>query len=165
LGDYAGDHRHYMGGAMAVGPVSTMKLVLRIVLAVVLGNILGYGLFRLAAWASAFSWNEGVPPTFGALIWRISLTAIAFGAPPVLMGALAGQVAGRYEAAVGVGAALWGVSARQWWPEVVPLLPPESWVAPMTIILLSGLVGGWLVGTRRLTANSQTSLSHTSNDS
>jgi hypothetical protein len=141
-----------------------MKTVLRVVLAVILGNVLGYSLFRLAAWASAFSWNEGAPPNFGALIWRISLTAIAFGTPPVLMGALAARVAGRYEPAVGLVAALWGVSARQWWPEVVPLLPPESWIAPMTIILLSGLVGGWLAGSR-LTANSQTPYSHTSNDS
>jgi hypothetical protein len=133
---------------MAIGTVPAVKTTLRIILAVILGNVFGYGLFRLAAWASAFSWNEGAPPIFGALIWRICLTAIAFGAPPVLMGALAGRLAGRYEPAVGLAAAAWGLSAQQWWPQVVPLLPPESWVAPMTIILLSGLVGGWLAGSR-----------------
>jgi hypothetical protein len=137
-----------MGGLVVIGPNATVKTIFRIILAVVLGNVFGYGLFRLAAWASAFSWNEGAAPTFGALIWRICLTAVAFGAPPVLMGALAGRLAGRYEPAVGLAAAAWGLSAQQWWPQVVPLLPPESWVAPMTIILLSGLVGGWLAGSR-----------------
>jgi hypothetical protein len=122
--------------------------IFRSLLAILLGNAFGYGLFRLAGWASSLAWQGGPPATFGELLWRIGLTAVAFGAPPVLMGALAARLASRFEPGVGLAAALWGVTARQWWPSTVPLLPAESWIAPMTLILLSGLLGGWLAGLR-----------------
>jgi hypothetical protein len=121
---------------------------LRSAAALILGNALGYGLFRLAAWSVAQLWRSGPPQSFGELLLRLGLSAMAFGAPPVIVGALAAAAAGRYEPWIGLGAALWGFTARFWWPAVVPLLPPESWVAPMTLILVSGLVGGWLVGSR-----------------
>ncbi len=124
-----------------------MKSWLRIGAAVILGNALGYGLFRLAAWAAPQWWRAaGNPIPFGVLLALIGLTAIAFAAPPVMIGALAARLAARYEPFVGLAAAGWGITAYQWWPERVPLLPPQSWVAPMTLILVSGLVGGWLAG-------------------
>ena len=122
-----------------------MKLVFRLSVALLLGNTLGYLLFRLAAWASSLSWAGPPPSSFGELLWRMGLTAIVFGAPPVIMGALAGRFVQRYEPLVGLASALWGITARWWWPEQVRHLPPESWIAPMVIIFLSGLVGGWLV--------------------
>lgn len=126
-----------------------MRLPLRIALAVVFGNALGYGLFRLAAWAAPQWWRAAESPIpFGGLLLLIGVTAISFATPPVIVGALAARVAARHEPVVGLAAALWGVTARQWWPPQVPLLPPESWVAPMTLILLSGLMGGWLAGHR-----------------
>ncbi|MBM4424061.1 MAG: hypothetical protein FJ030_11820 [Chloroflexi bacterium] len=122
----------------------------RIAFAIILGNLVGCALFRLAAWASPQWWRSvGDAVPFGKMLWLISLTAIAFATPPVIVGALAARLAGRYEPAVGLASALWGLSARQWWPSQVPLLPPESWVAPMTLILLSGLVGGWLAARQR----------------
>lgn len=141
-----------------------LKTTIRIALAIFLGNLFGYGLFRLAAWASSASWQNGPPSSFGELMWRIGLTAISFGAPPILMGALAARLAGSFEPAVGLAAALWGVTARQWWPATVPLLPPESWVAPMTLILLSGLLGGWLIGLRAA-STARLAHSHISKDS
>ncbi len=141
-----------------------MKTTLHLCLAILLGNAFGYGLFRLAAWASSLSWEGGPPSTFGALLWRIGLTAIAFGAPPVFVGALAARLASRFEPGVGLAAALWGVTARQWWPATVPLLPAESWIAPMTLILLSGLLGGWLAGLRA-PSTSHLGDSHISKDS
>jgi len=125
-----------------------MKLFFRISLAILFGNLLGYGLFRLAAWATPQIWQGEPPSSFGMLLVRIGLTAMSFATPPVLIGALAARVAGRYTPWVGLASAAWGLTARQWWPATVPLLPPESWVAPMMLILLSGLVGGWLGGGR-----------------
>ena len=125
-----------------------MKTILRVTLAVAGGNALGYAAFRLAAGLTPHWWAAaGTPLPFGQLMLMIAFTAIAFAAPPVIVGALAAKVAAAYEPFVGLAAALWAVSARQWWP-AVPLLPPQSWIAPMTLILLSGLMGGWLMGWR-----------------
>ncbi|HKZ71088.1 MAG TPA: hypothetical protein VJ020_13470 [Anaerolineales bacterium] len=127
-----------------------MKSIVRLALAVLLGNALGYGLFRLAAWTTPKIWAAAPPPVpFGQLLLLIGITAISFATPPVIVGALAARVAARHEPFVGLATALWGVTARQWWPaQEIPLLPPQSWVAPMTLILVSGLVGGWLAGGR-----------------
>ncbi|MEK6575010.1 MAG: hypothetical protein AABZ58_11950 [Chloroflexota bacterium] len=141
-----------------------MKTIIRIALAILLGNALGYTLFRLAAWAAPQWWHAvETPIPFGKLL-LIGLTAISFATPPVIVGALAARVAARWEPAVGLAAALWGVTARQWWPTQVPLLPPESWIAPMTLILMSGFVGGWMAG-RRLPSPALPIDSSASNDS
>jgi hypothetical protein len=125
-----------------------MKTAIRVVVAVLLGNGLGYGAFRLAGEFTNYLWSGGPPADFGALLWRICLTAMAFSTPPVIIGAVMARIAGKFEPWVGVGSAMWGLTAKQWWPATVPLLPPESWIAPMGLILLSGLMGGWLVGSR-----------------
>lgn len=132
---------------MADGP-SRLKGALRLAAAVLLGNALGWGLFQAAGWLTMRLWQAGPPGSFVELLLRLGASAIAFGAPPVIVGALAAGAAGRHEPWVGLGTAGWGVSARFWWPGAVPLLPSGSWVAPMTLIFLSGLVGGWLVGSR-----------------
>ena len=125
-----------------------MKFLLRLSLAILCGNLFGYGLFRLAAWVTPQVWPGGPPSSFGLLLVQIGITAMSFATPPVIIGALAARVAGRYTLWVGLASAAWGLTARQWWPATVPLLPPESWVAPMMLILLSGLAGGWLGGGR-----------------
>lgn len=125
-----------------------MKTTLRVVVAVVLGNALGYGAFRLAGGFTHYLWDAGPAPNYGTLLGRICLTAMAFSAPPVIIGAVMARLAGKFEPWVGVASAVWGLTAKQWWPATVPLLPPESWVAPMVLILLSGLMGGWMVGSR-----------------
>jgi hypothetical protein len=125
-----------------------MKSFLRVSLSIVLGNALGYGLFRLAGWATPQLWRDGPPSSFGTLVFRMMVVAISFGTPPVFVGAVMARLAGRYEPWVGLGSALWGLSARFWWPQTVPFLPPQSWVAPTMLILMSGLIGGWLIGNR-----------------
>jgi hypothetical protein len=136
---------------MAPGPRrlnNALRSALRLGATVLLGNALGYGLFQLAGWLAVRLWQAGPPGSFGDLLFRLGLTAMAFGAPPVIVGALAAGAAGRHEPWVGLGAAGWAVSARFWWPGAVPFLPAQSWVAPMSLILVSGLMGGWLVGSR-----------------
>lgn len=118
---------------------------MRVALAAIGGNVTGYAAFRLAAWWMPQWWtavNSATP--IGQFMTLIAFTAIAFAAPPVIVGALAARVAGTYEPYVGLAAALWGVSARLWWP-AIPRLPAESWIAPMALIMVSGLMGGWMV--------------------
>ncbi|MBI3240913.1 MAG: hypothetical protein HYZ49_01275 [Chloroflexi bacterium] len=123
-----------------------MKSFARVMLSVLGGNVIGYAAFRLALWAAPQWWEAAGPRSgLGETMLLMALTAISFAAPPVMVGALAARAAARYEPFVGLAAMLWGASARLWWPPV-PLLPAESWVLPMTLILLSGLMGGWLAG-------------------
>jgi hypothetical protein len=144
-----------------------MKTILRAGVVVLVANGLGYGFFRLAGWFATQLWEQGPAPDYGTVIWRICITAIAFSTPPVIIAALAARVAGRYEPWVGLGSALWGLSARLWWPASVPLLPPESWVAPMSLILISGLIGGWMVSRHPpvMNAVSPTATAESSKDS
>lgn len=125
-----------------------VKSFLRVMLSVLSGNVIGYAAFRLALWAAP-QWWAGPRNGFGMTMLMMALTAISFAAPPVIVGALAARVAACYEPFVGLAAMLWGTSVRWWWPPQIPLLPPESWVLPMTLILLSGLMGGWLAGESR----------------
>lgn len=117
-------------------------------LSVLGGNVVGYAAFRFALWAAPQWWEAAGPKTtIGTMLLLMAFTAIAFAAPPVIVGALAAKAAARHEPFVGLAAMLWGTSAKVWWPSAqIPLLPPESWVLPMTLILLSGLMGGWLAG-------------------
>ncbi len=82
-------------------------------------------------------------PLLGVLA-LIAVSSISFAAPPVIIGALAAKVASRHELFAGLAASLWGVSAFSWWP-TIPTLPSESWLAPMTLIFLSGLMGAWVM--------------------
>ena len=126
--------------------VSGMKGFVRVALSVLGGNVIGYAAFRLALWWTP-QWWTGPRSGFGETMLLMALTVISFAAPPVMVGALAARAAARHEPFVGLAAMLWGASARLWWPSAaIPLLPPESWVLPMTLILLSGLMGGWLAG-------------------
>lgn len=123
-----------------------MKTLLRYLLTLLGANVLGYAAF-LWAWRVVPGWWSAAarPLPFGWLLGLIAVTAIAFAAPPVIIGATAARVAGRHEPYVGLGSALWGLTAYRWWPAEQLPLPPESWVAPMSLILLSGLLAGWVV--------------------
>ncbi|MEK7275738.1 MAG: hypothetical protein AAB427_00175 [Chloroflexota bacterium] len=125
-----------------------MRSTFRPVFAIAFGNALGYAAFRVAGWLTPQWWQAaGSREGMGTVMLLTAITAISFAAPPVIIGALAARLAARYEPYVGLGAGLWAVSARQWWPPV-PMLPPESWIVPMALIMLSGLLGGWMVGLR-----------------
>lgn len=125
---------------------------MRLSLAIACGNALGFAAFRLALWLAPQWWAAaGRPISFAAMILLIALTAMAFGAPPVIIGAAAARFAARYEPYVGLASAGWAASARHWWPaDRLPLLPPESWLLPVVLILLSGLIGDWVAGVRPL---------------
>ena len=120
-----------------------MKKYVQLIAAILGGNIVGYTAFRAATWFTPQLWiAAGEEITFEMRLTLIAISSILFAAPPVIVGALAAKVASRHELFVGLAASLWGVSAIQWWP-IIPTLPSESWLAPMTLIFLSGLMGAW----------------------
>jgi hypothetical protein len=122
-----------------------MKKYLRLSAAIICGNVVGYAAFRAAAWLTPQLWiAAGEEITFGMRLTLIAVSAISFATPPVIIGALAAKVASRHELFAGLAASAWGVTAIQWWP-AIPTLPSESWLAPMTLIFLSGLMGAWVM--------------------
>jgi len=122
-----------------------MKNYVRLIAAILGGNVVGYAAFRAAAWFTPQLWlAAGEEITFGMRLALIAVSSILFAAPPVMIGALAAKVAARHELFAGLAASLWGVSAFRWWP-AIPTLPSESWLAPMTLIFLSGLMGAWVM--------------------
>ena len=127
-------------------------MFLRPALAALGGNVAGYAAFRAALWATLILWRSSLGADapdgdFGARILLVALTAVLFAAPPVLIGALAARLAGRARPWVGLLAGSWAIGFAWWWPNV-PLLGPEAWVGPVVLVLLSGLVGGWLIDQR-----------------
>lgn len=122
-------------------------------LTVLFGNLAGFAAFRLAFALTPGLWRAGAglagpESEFGLRLLLTALTAIAFAAPPVLIGALAARLAGRARPWAGMAAGLWGFGFAWWWPKPTPLLGPEAWLGPAILILLSGLIGGWLIEMR-----------------
>ena len=127
-------------------------LVARSAFAVLFGNAAGYGAFRLAVAVTPALWDTGLklvrPETdFWLRLVFTALTVMMFASPPVLIGALAARLAGGAQMWIGLAAGLWGFGFARWWPPL-PLLGPEAWLGPTILILLSGLVGGWLMEPR-----------------
>ncbi len=125
---------------------------LRPALAALGGNVAGYAALRAALWATPMLWRSrlgaGAPVgDFGVRVLLVVVTAILFAAPPVLIGALAARLAGRARLWVGLAAGLWGIGFARWWPDM-PLLGPQAWVGPAVLVLLAGLIGGWLMDQR-----------------
>lgn len=128
-------------------------MAVRLILTVLCGNLSGYAAFRLAFALTPGLWRAGAglarpESDFGPRIVLTALTAIAFAAPPVLIGALAARLAGRARPWAGMAAGLWGIGFVWWWPDPIPLLGPGAWLGPAILILLSGLIGGWLIELR-----------------
>ncbi|MBI3362989.1 MAG: hypothetical protein HY023_17950 [Chloroflexi bacterium] len=117
-----------------------------------MGNLAGFGAFRFAVEVTPLLWQNGLSLARpeNDLWLRLILTAataMLFASPPVLIGALAARLAGHVRSWIGMAAGLWGFGFVQWWPPL-PLLSREAWLGPTILILLSGLVGGWLMETR-----------------
>jgi hypothetical protein len=140
------------GGAGQTTGVNAMRGWIRLGLAIAGGNAVGYAAFRGALWATPMLWRSGAGAdapsgSLGGRVLLVAVTAILCAAPPVLIGALAARAAGRARPWAGLAAGLWGMGFAWWWPEM-PLLGPQAWVGPTILVLLSGLVGGWLMDQR-----------------
>ena len=118
---------------------------MRPLLAIIIGNGLGWGAWALGWRALPWLWDS-VDITVGdsALLGRIALSAIMMAAPPVLIGALSAWLAGRAHLWVGVACGLWSLSLIQATPPEL-LLEARVWYAPAVLVLLSTAMGGWLM--------------------
>ena len=115
--------------------------VVRFLISLILGNVFGLAFLRLALFGTNAIWTGVKADTaFGTQLLLIGLTAILFATPPVIIGALTALAAGRAGVWAGIGSGLWGFGFSAWWPEPIPYLPPEAWLAPTMLILLSGMV-------------------------
>jgi hypothetical protein len=120
----------------------------RVLLAILLGNALGYWAWH-AGWAALpWLWGPGEASTdVLARAGAIALTAILMAAPPVLVGALGAWIARRAQLWVGIACGLWSLSLIQAEPDVYALTF-GVWYAPTVLILLSSTLGGWMLDLR-----------------
>jgi hypothetical protein len=118
-------------------------VALRPLLAIALGNVCGWGAWRLGLWALPVLWAD-VTPASG--LWVLgtltALSAIVMAGPPVLAGALAARLGGRAHVLVGVLAGLWSLLLLRSVPAGLPLAP-GLWYASTVLVLFSGGMGGW----------------------
>lgn len=123
----------------------------RVWAAIGLGNLLGYGAWRLAQaalsawWAGPSTSASGLAQAGGVLV-----TAILLAAPPVLIGALGAWLARRFQVGVGLACGLWSLTLIRALPTALPFIG-SVWYAPTVLILLSGALGGWMLELRAQT--------------
>lgn len=121
---------------------------MRLIIAIAIGNILGWGAWALGWRALPLIWaNVNETIGWGALIARVAMSAMLMAAPPVLIGALTAWLARRAHVWAGLLSGLWSAALIQTTPEALPILS-QVWFAPTVLVLLSGLFGGWMLDLR-----------------
>ena len=124
----------------------------RTLAAIIVGNALGLSAWALARAALPWLWRgRGGVANLPLLMALIAATAILFAAPPVLAGALGAWLAGRAQLLVGLASGLWSLALLQSVPAGLPLAP-GLWYASTVLVLLSGMLGGWMMELRALGA-------------
>jgi hypothetical protein len=121
----------------------------RILLAMLTGNALGLG----ANWAAVrlvlpWLWS-GVNDDASVLarMGLVAASAILIAAPPVLWGALGAWLARREQLWIGLACGLWGFVLIGSVPAVLPIAA-GVWYAPTVLVLLSSMLGGWMLDLR-----------------
>jgi hypothetical protein len=116
--------------------------------AILAGNLLGLSAWTLARAALPWLWRErGTMSNLLLLMGLVAVTAILFAAPPVLAGALGAWLAGRAQIGVGLASGLWSLALLQSVPAGLPVAP-GLWYATTVLVLLSGMLGGWMMELR-----------------
>jgi hypothetical protein len=121
----------------------------RIILATLTGNVLGL----VANWAAvrvALPWLWSGVNDDASMLARMGLvavSAIVLAAPPVLWGALGAWLARREQLWVGLACGLWGFALIDTVPASFPIAP-GVWYAPAVLVLLSSMLGGWMLDLR-----------------
>jgi hypothetical protein len=77
----------------------------------------------------------------------VAASAILLAAPPVLWGALGAWIARRSQLWVGLACGLWGLALIGAVPPGLPIAP-GIWYAPAVLVLLSSMLGGWMLDLR-----------------
>jgi hypothetical protein len=121
---------------------------MRILAGVLVGNLLGLSAWGLARAALPWLWRErGGLSNLPLLMGLVAVTAILFAAPPVLAGALSAWLAGRSQLGAGLASGLWSLMLLQSVPAGLPVAP-GLWYATTVLVLLSGMLGGWMMELR-----------------
>lgn len=111
--------------------------------AIALGNLCGWGAWRLGVWALPAMWARLTPQSSVlVLILMTAISAIVMAGPPVLVGALAAGLAGRAHIGVGLLSGLWSLMLIRTVPAGLPIAP-GLWFASTVLVLFSGGMGGW----------------------
>lgn len=133
-----------------VPQVSVWTWGLRPLVALALGNLLGWGAWRLGLWGLPALWAGLTPEShLLALIGLTAVSAMVMAGPPVLVGALAARLAGRAHLLVGVLSGLWSLMLMRTVPAGLPIAP-GLWFASTALVLFSGGMGGWTMSFGRL---------------
>lgn len=113
-----------------------------------LGNALGYGVWRAAWLALPGLWASAGPEAGpGRQVGVLIMTVLLIAAPPGLIGAFSAWLAGRARLGVGLLSGLWALTLIRVLPAEVVFLGPV-WFAPTVLILLSSALGAWLMELR-----------------
>ena len=129
-------------------PHTTGLAWLRVAVAILLGNGLGFAAWAFARIAIPRLWQDRGPNTnFLILMGLIALSFILVAAPPVLVGALGGWLARRAQPWVGLVCGLWSLSLVTSVPAAFPIAQ-GIWYVPTVLVLLSGALGGWMMELR-----------------
>lgn len=121
---------------------------LRFVVAILVGNVLGFLAWRGAQWFVPQIWGQAEEPMrFSTRLALIAFSAIVLAAPPVLLGALSGWLAKSAPAIAGFASGLWSILLVGRAPVGLQLFVPV-WYAPMVLVLLSCTLGGWMIDLR-----------------
>ena len=125
---------------------------MRTLAAIVVGNVLGLSAWALAWAALRWLWRDrsGLS-NLPVLMGLIATTAILFAAPPVLAGAAGAWLAGRSQLGVGLASGLWSLALLQSVPAGLPVAP-GVWYTTTVLVMLSGMLGGWMMELRALGA-------------
>jgi hypothetical protein len=125
----------------------------RVVLAALLGNVLGWGAWQAARLALPQIWELAQPADQLSQMAMLATTAMALAAPPVLIGALCAWLARRAQLWVGLACGLWGLTLIRPAPPAFPIAA-GLWYAPTVLVLLSSAMGGWMLDLRAQAAAS-----------
>jgi hypothetical protein len=121
---------------------------MRTLAAIIVGNLLGLSAWTLARTMLPWLWRgRGGLSNVPLLMGLVAATAILFAAPPVLAGALGAWLSGRAQLGVGLASGLWSLALLQSVPAGLPVAP-GLWYATTVLVLLSGMLGGWMMELR-----------------
>lgn len=126
-------------------PPGALDRTLRVVVAVLAGNALGFAAWSFAGLAIPRLWagrSEQTHPL--ALMGLIAVSFVLLAAPPVLVGAFSGWLARRAHLWVGLASGLWAFSLIGRVPAGFPIAA-GVWYAPTVLVLFSGALGAWSI--------------------
>ena len=121
-----------------------MKTGLKFILSALLGNSLGGLAWIIGQDILPLIWDN-LGATFIGMLASMILSTIVLAAPPVLIPAVIMHQIRIRQLWFGPVCNFWAFSFYFNWPRTIPLVSKEFWLAPIIILLLSGLLAAWVI--------------------